>query len=123
MNSGSSERRIYFRRTASEHHIVSARVRPGHWAAIVNVSDGGALVETARGLRPGTTVDLQFGTPERQTFVRGRVVRCTVTELRSSSVLYHAAIAFEYPIPTRERVAAASSGVDASLDTVRHGAC
>jgi hypothetical protein len=118
MTPRSSERRLYFRRTACEYHIVSARVRPGHWAAIVNVSDGGALVETARGLRPGTTVDLQFGTPERQTFVRGRVVRCAVTELRSSSVLYHAAIAFEYPIPTREPAIAASSGVDTSLNTV-----
>jgi hypothetical protein len=117
MTPRSSERRLYSRRTASEHHIVSARVRPGHWAAIVNVSDGGALVETMRGLRPGTTVDLQFGTPARQTFVRGRIVRCTVTELRSSSVLYHAAIAFEYPIPIRERVAAASSGVAASRNT------
>jgi hypothetical protein len=82
------------------------------------MSDGGALLETVRGLRPGTTVDLQFGTPERQTFVRGRVVRCAIIELRSSSVLYQAAIAFEYPIPTRERVAAASSRVDASLDAV-----
>jgi len=118
MTAWPSERRLYFRRTASEHHIVSARVRPGHWAAIVNVSDGGALVETARGLRPGTTVDLQFGTPQRQTFVRGRVVRCAVTELQSSTVLYHAAIAFEYPIPTRKRLAAASSGVDASLNPV-----
>ena len=118
MTPRSSERRFFFRRTASEHHIVSARVRPGHWAAIINVSDGGALVETARGLRPGTTIDLQFGTPERQTFVRGRVVRCAVIELRSSSVLYHAAIAFEYPIPIRERESAANSGVDASLNMV-----
>lgn len=118
MTPRSSERRLHFRRTASEHHIVSARLRPGHWAAIVNVSDGGALVETARGLRPGTTVDLQFGTPERQTFVRGRVLRCAVTELRSSSILYHAAIAFEYPIPTREPVTTAHGGVDASLHTV-----
>jgi len=113
-----SERRLHFRRSASEHHVVSARVRPGHWAAIVNLSDGGALVETVRGLRPGTSVDLQFGTTERQTFVRGRVVRCAVLELRSSSVLYQAAIAFEYPIPMRERVAAARGRVDASLNAV-----
>jgi hypothetical protein len=104
------ERRLYRRRTVGEHGIVSARVRPGHWAAILDVSDGGALIETAKGLLPGATVDLQFGTVQRQTFVRGRVLRCTVTTVRASAVLYTAAIAFEYPLPVRESAAAGIGG-------------
>jgi hypothetical protein len=64
------------------------------------------------------SVDLQFGTSQRQTFVRGHVVRCSVVEIRSSGVLYRAAIAFEYPLPTRERVGAGSEGVSASRDAV-----
>ena len=42
-------------------------MRPGHWATVVDVSEGGALVEISKGLLPGATVDLQFGTAERQT--------------------------------------------------------
>ena len=113
-----AERRLYRRRGVSEHRIISARVRPGHWATVVDVSDGGALVETAKGLLPGATVDLQFGTSQRQSFVRGHVVRCSVVEIRSSAVLYRAAIAFEYPLPTRERVGAGREGVNASRDAV-----
>jgi hypothetical protein len=104
------ERRLYQRRSAAEHRIISARVRPGHWAAIIDVSEGGALVETARGLRPGAPVDLQFGTSQRQTYVRGWVVRCAVSDVRSSAVVYRAAIAFEYPIPTGERLVASTDG-------------
>lgn len=116
MTSRGSERRLFQRRSAADARIISARVRPGHWATIIDVSDGGALVETARGLRPGASVDLQFGTSQRQTFVRGHVVRSTIIDLRSSGVLYRAAIAFEYPIPPREPVTAQCDGVIASQD-------
>lgn len=113
-----ADRRFYRRLTIAEHRIVSARVRPGHPATVVDVSEGGALIETAKSLLPGTLVDLQFGTLQQQSAVRGRVLRCQVATLRADAVSYRAAIGFEYPIPTRERGRSCSSGVNASQDLV-----
>ena len=111
-----ADRRLYRRLATAEHRIIFARVRPGHPATVIDVSEGGALIETSKGLHPGTAVDLQFGTVQQQSAVRGRVLRCQVTTLRSDAVSYRAAIGFEYPIPTRERSRACSSGVNASQD-------
>lgn len=75
------------------------RVRPGHVAAIVDVSETGALVETERGLPPGATVELQMEIDARRCVVRGRVLRCAVAQLRAAGVKYRSAIAFEQPVP------------------------
>ena len=45
-----------------EHRIVSASVRPGHRVRLIDVSAGGALVETSHRLLPGTSVELQVAT-------------------------------------------------------------
>ena len=82
-----------------DHGIVSVRVRPGHAAAIVNVSAGGALIETASRLLPGAPVDLHIEAERRRTTWRGRVLRCAVVKLRATAVGYRAAIAFDRPFP------------------------
>jgi hypothetical protein len=99
-----------------EHGIVSARVRPGYDVLIIDVSVGGALVESRHRLLPGAIVELHLETPQRQTAVRGRVLRCAVSRLRSTSVCYRGAIGFDrhlpwfaddesagYAVPTSER--------------------
>jgi hypothetical protein len=96
----SSERRAARRLDQPvEHRIVAARVRPGHDVALIDVSAGGALIETDRRLLPGSVVDLQLATRDAQVAVRGRVLRCSVSRLRAHSVSYRGAIGFDRHLP------------------------
>jgi len=109
------------RRTTERHYMVEqhgithARVRPGHCASVVDVSAGGALIETERRLLPGTAVELYLGTTERSVMIRGRVLRCAVARLRASAIAYRGAVGFDrelawfagaascgYAVPTAE---------------------
>ncbi len=82
-----------------EHGILSTRIKPGHHAKLVDVSAGGALIETNRRLLPGTSVELHMETERSQTSVRGRVVRCAVVRVRPASVCYRGAISFDRHLP------------------------
>jgi PilZ domain len=73
----------------------SARVRPGHRVRIVDVSAGGALLEAARPLRPGSHVEVQFERAHARVRMAGRVVRCGVTAIDPEAGLtYRAGVAF-----------------------------
>jgi PilZ domain-containing protein len=95
----SDRRRARRHARVEEHGIVAARVRPGHAAALIDVSADGALIETTRRLLPGASVELLLDTREVSAAVRGRVVRCTVSRVRSSSVCYRGAISFDRSLP------------------------
>jgi hypothetical protein len=82
-----------------EHRIVSACVRPGHRARLIDVSAGGALIETSLRLLPGTSVELQVETGTDRANVRGHVLRCAVVRLRPTWVCYRGAIAFDRHLP------------------------
>ena len=82
-----------------EHRIVSACVRPGHRARVIDVSAGGALIETSHRLLPGTSVELQVETGTERASVRGQVLRCAVVRLRPTWVCYRGAIAFDRYLP------------------------
>lgn len=91
-----ADRRQSFRRRGVEDHgIVAVRIRPGHHAVVIDVSDGGALIETAHRLLPGTPVELMMETSANKTAVRGRVLRSAVACVRPSSVSYRGAIGFD----------------------------
>jgi len=85
--------------SVDHHRIVHTRVRPGHGARIVDVSAGGALIDTTYRLLPGTSVELHVETTTRQTRIRGQVLRCSVVSLRSSHVCYRGAIRFDRHLP------------------------
>ncbi len=87
------------RRHIDEHGIVSTRVRPGHRARLIDVSAGGALIETSHRLLPGTSVELHVETDSRQASVRGRVLRCAVVRVRPTWVAYEGAIGFDQHLP------------------------
>ena len=78
-----------------DHRIVSASVRPGHRARVIDVSAAGVLIETSHRLLPGTTVELQVETGTERASVRGQVLRCAVIRLRPTWVCYRGAIAFD----------------------------
>jgi PilZ domain len=95
-----SERRSMRRfESVEEHGIVTTRVRPGHRAHIVDVSAGGALIETAYRLLPGASVELHVETDTRHTRVRGQVLRCAVVRVRPTAVCYQGAIRFDRHLP------------------------
>jgi hypothetical protein len=76
------------------------RLRAGRELAVVDVSDGGALVEGPARLLPGTHVDAHLVTSDGRTLVRSRVVRAYVHHLDAQIVRYRGGIAFERPIDT-----------------------
>ena len=82
-----------------EHRIVSACVRPGHRARVIDVSAGGALIETNHRMLPGTFVELQVETGTNRANLRGQVLRCVVVRLRPTWVCYRGAIAFDRHLP------------------------
>jgi hypothetical protein len=103
------------------HGIVSARVRPGRDASVIDVSAAGALVETTHRLLPGTDVDLHLETSRGRATVRGRVLRCAVSCLRSASVCYRGAIAFDRHLPWFADEGRPGYGVPAQESRPGHG--
>jgi hypothetical protein len=100
MNNRDPERRRSARMaTTDQHHVRAALVRPGQLAEVIDLSVDGTLVETERGLRPGANVEMQLERASTRTFVRGRVLRCAVSQLHASCVKYRSAIAFERHLP------------------------
>jgi len=92
-------RRSCRRRSHEEHGIVATRIRPGHSATVVDVSAGGALIETPRRLLPGSTVELQVDRAHDRIAIRGSVGRCSVSRLTPTCVWYRGAIVFERMLP------------------------
>ena len=100
MTQGMSDRRLTRRHADSDAHgIVSTRVRPGHRAKLIDVSAGGALIETTHRLLPGTSIELHVETRSHRTNVRGRVLRCAIVLVRPSWVCYRGAIGFDRHLP------------------------
>lgn len=92
---GRERRRTRRRRHAEDHGISDARVRPGSDAAVIDVSDGGALLETSRRLLPGSSIDLQLTSSAGRVAVRARVIRCFVSQIEPGRIWYRGAVAFE----------------------------
>ena len=100
MSAGPPDRRGMRRLEAfEEHRIVSACVRPGHRARLIDVSAGGALIETSHRLLPGAPVELQVETGTDRARIRGQVLRCAVVRLRPTWVCYRGAIVFDRHLP------------------------
>jgi hypothetical protein len=77
---------------------LSARVRPGHRVAVVNVSEGGALLEAQQPLRPGTSLELQFERSDERVRLAATVIRCGVSGLDPHrGPTYRAGVAFGQP--------------------------
>jgi len=69
-----------------------ALLRPGQEVVLLDLSAGGALVESHARMNPGTRTELQlFGAQRRH--VRGQIGRCRVSHL--DPVRYEGAIVFD----------------------------
>ena len=70
----------------------AALLRPGQDVRVINVSCGGALIESGNRMNPGMRTELQLCGVMRR-IVRGRIARCRVTRL--DPVRYEGAIVFD----------------------------
>ena len=68
--------------------------------AVLDVSDGGALVEGMTRLHPGRHVEVHVVTAEGRTLVRSRVLRAWVSYVDAAVVRYRTAMAFEQHVDT-----------------------
>jgi hypothetical protein len=79
--------------------MARGKLRPGRPAHIIDVSAGGALIETDWRLLPGVRVDLQVGEPVALYNVRARILRCHVALLDRERIRYRGALMFEEQLP------------------------
>jgi hypothetical protein len=79
-----------------------ARLRPGRTAHVVDLSAGGALLETDWRILPGMRVEMQLGEPAPLFRVAGRVLRCHVTLVDRERIRYRCALMFEEHLPFGE---------------------
>ena len=75
-----------------------ARLRPGRSAYVVDLSSGGALIETDWRLLPGVRVDMQIGEPVPLLRVTGHILRCYVALLGRERITYRGALKFEHHV-------------------------
>ena len=91
-----TERRAHERAEDDWTRTARASLRPGCPIAILNISCGGALIEAARPLRPGTRAMLQIATPRGPVGLSALVLRCAVSFVSADAgVLYRAALRFD----------------------------
>ena len=76
-----------------------ATLRPGTVVVLVDVSARGAMVQTAKPLRPGARVHLQVLTHTRRVSTVATVLRCMVWSLvGDDGVIYRGAMRFDHPV-------------------------
>ncbi len=75
-----------------------ARLRPGRSAYVVDLSSGGALIQTDWRLLPGVRVEMQIGEPVALLRVTGRILRCHVALLARERITYRGALKFEHQV-------------------------
>ena len=121
-----SDRRAHERRSAADLEWLQA-VRltgvSGYDVRLVDLSEGGALLEVDAPLRPGVILTLELSGPGLDTAVPLEVLRCYIANLRGETATYRGACAFAHLIelPGKDArqlpagAAASFVGTDAAL--------
>ena len=105
------ERRTSARRIPDpDETLARVRLRTGRELAVVDIGDGGVLVEGTARLLPGTHVEVHVVTREGRTLVRSRITRASVHAVAADTLRYRAALAFDTRVNTAaHRVVATQS--------------
>lgn len=95
---GRPDRRAHQRLKASEGAgLPTGRFRSGHDLVLVNLSDGGALLDTHRRVLPGAKVAILLDRDDGPVLAPGQVVRSSVAGVDpESGVTYRVAVRFEH---------------------------
>ncbi|MBW8713920.1 MAG: PilZ domain-containing protein [Acidobacteria bacterium] len=90
------DRRSDLRYGWSRDDVSHATLRPGHVVHLIDLSAGGALVQTNRALRPGARVHFNLVLRQRSFALTARVLRCVVWTLDwGEGISYRGALQFE----------------------------
>ena len=96
-----ADRRAHLRRGADDLEWLQA-VRlsggTGYDVKLVDLSEGGALIEVNAPLRPGVTLTLELSGPDLEAAVPLEVLRCYIANLRGEVATYRGACAFAHLI-------------------------
>ncbi len=120
-----SDRRAHLRRSATDLEWLRA-VRlsggSGYDVTLVDLSEGGALIEVDSPLRPGVVLTLELSGPGIETAVPIEVLRCYLSTLHGTTATYRGACAFSHLIELPGATARAAEpmpgfvGADAALE-------
>lgn len=96
-----ADRRGASRRTPdADETLARVRLRTGRELAVIDIGDGGALLEGTARLLPGTHVEVHVVTREGRMLVRSRVTRAWVFAIAADNLRYRAALAFDTRVNT-----------------------
>ena len=99
MDGALAERRQTVRFRPPARHEITATLRPGGVVSLSNVSNAGALVRSARLIRPGSRVHLQVLCREQRVSIPATVVRCCVAALHPlDGVSFAGALKFDHDV-------------------------
>ena len=104
--SARSDRRQHLRRSAADlEWLRSVRLTggTGYDVKLVDLSEGGALIEVDAPLRPGVTLTLELSGPGIETAIPIEVLRCYIANLRGELATYRGACAFPHVIEIPSR--------------------
>lgn len=94
----------------------SARTSSGAELKLVDVSNGGVLVETGAKIAPGSTVDFRLIGKDTDLSVPARVLRSTVSQVDALGVRYYIAAAFARELHIMELAPKSLAGLRAAGD-------
>jgi hypothetical protein len=76
-------------------HLKAVRIVAGPEARLINISRGGALIETDARLAPKSSICLRVVTAEAILMLKGRIVYSRTAILGSSTIRFHTALQFD----------------------------
>jgi hypothetical protein len=85
----------------------AAQLAFGGSVALIDLSIGGASFEVSHRLRAGDETQLELVAGHKRTVASGRIVRSQIVAVRSDSVRYRGACAFDKPLPWTGQLLAA----------------
>jgi hypothetical protein len=94
-----ADRRVHRRHPASDvSWLRTLRLKQGPEVKLVDISAGGALIDTRVQLKPGSEVTLQLTSGGQVVELLSEVIRCRLEAIDGSRALYRGACEFDRPI-------------------------
>lgn len=112
-----ADRRAHQRIPSDKLRVSRVRIPHRPAVSLVDLSEGGALLELPFQMQPETRLAVQLQTPFEQVEVPFQLLRCYVAELKEG-VTYHAAGAFDNLLNIQAMIARASSAMQRLIATL-----
>jgi len=84
---------------SSISNLKSVRLVAGPEVTLINISRGGALIETDALLVPHSSIAIRLVTADAAFLLRGRVLRSRASSFKESALLYQSALSFDEELP------------------------